>query len=109
MGNAPYEITVSGTDDETFLFSIPFELDDGTAFPFADYAIEYAVRSDCRPVLTLTQASGLTISTGAVIFRAERGTLRPGTYTHACRVRKLTSGDEFQVFDGQVIISEGGF
>lgn len=107
--SAPYEVNVSGSDDETFMFSIPFETEDGSAFPFTDYAIDYAVSSRHGRDLVLTEGSGITIAAPVVTFRAERGRLRRGVYEHGCRLRNLVTGDEFQVFDGTVTISEGNF
>jgi hypothetical protein len=109
MGNAPYEVAVSGTDDETFTFSLPFENEDGSAFPFSDYTIEYAVSCDGRPSFTLTQSTGITVQSGVVTFASAPRTLRPGRYTHACRIKSVANGTYTQVFDGPVSIDEGGF
>lgn len=106
---APYEVNVTGSDDETYTFSIPFENADGAAFPFDDYEIEYVVSSDGRPDLRLTQGDGITIDAPEVTFKAARGRLCKGEYKHGCRLRHLATGDEFQVFDGNVTISEGNF
>ncbi|MBF9234682.1 hypothetical protein [Microvirga alba] len=108
-GTAPYEVHVTGTDDETFLFSIPFESADGTAFPFGGYAIEYVVAKHGHNILRLSQGSGLTVSPPNVVFKAARGSLHVGEYDHGCRLRSLETGDEFQVFDGSVTIGEGNF
>lgn len=104
-GQAPYEVTVSGTDDETFVFSIPFENQDGTSFPFSDYQIEYAVEG----CFTLTQGNGISITDGIVTFSRVNPGFRRGTYQHGCRIRQISSGVMIQVFDGSVIISEGNF
>lgn len=109
MANAPYEVNVSGTDDETFLFAIPFENEDGTAFPFDSYAIEYVVAKSGHRLLHLTQENGISIDGEDVVFRADRGSLRKGEYQHGCRIKHLITGDEFQVFDGAVVIGEGHF
>lgn len=106
--SAPYEVNVTASDDETFAFSIPFENADGTAFPFDDYEIEYAV-TNRGPRLLLTQTDGITIADGVVTFMAPRGRLAPGTYEHGCRMRAIASGIESQVFDGSVTITEGQF
>lgn len=107
--SAPYEVNVTGTDDETFAFSIPFENSDGTAFPFADYEIEYSVRKGGSVRLHLTQGAGIDIQPPAVTFKAARGSLKEGEYSHGCRIRHVSTGEEFQVFDGSVTISEGNF
>lgn len=109
MANAPYEVNVSGTDDETFLFAIPFEQEDGTAFPFESYSIEYVVTKGGGQRLFLTLGNGITVNAPDVVFRAARGSLRNGEYQHGCRIKHLTTGDEFQVFDGTVSIGEGNF
>lgn len=108
-GTAPYEVNITGSDDETFQFAIPFETDDGAAFPFSIYAIEYSVMQGGSSVLTLKQGDGITINAPDVVFRAARGRLRKGEYRHGCRIRSLVNGDEFQVFDGSVVIGGGGF
>jgi hypothetical protein len=105
---AAYELNVTGTDDETFAFAVSFELADGTAFPFDDYAIEYALSGESGR-LTLTQGDGITVRDSVVTFTAARGALRPGLYGHGCRVRHLTLEHEVQVFDGTVTIGEGFF
>jgi hypothetical protein len=102
---APYTIDIAGSDDETFSFTIPFEMADGTAFPFSDYAIEYSIPGK----LSLTEGNGITVTPPDVEFKAARGTLCQATYTHGCRVRYLATGEEFQVFDGTVTIGDGGF
>lgn len=106
---APYEVNVSGTDDETFVFAVPFENADGSPFPFDDYEIEYAVSSGWRTHLRLTQGDGITVISPNVTFKARRGSLCKGEYKHGCRIRHLSTGDEFQVFDGSVTIGEGNF
>lgn len=102
---APYEVTVTGTDDETFAFVIPFANEDGTAFPFATYAIEYAVAG----YMSLAEGAGITVTAPNVTFKAAAGTLKPGIYSHGCRLRHLTTGEYIQVFDGTVTIAEGNF
>jgi hypothetical protein len=109
MANAPYEVNVSGTDDETFAFTVEFEMTDESGFPFADYAIEYAVTRRGSTVLRLTQGNGITVETPTIEFRAPRGALCAGQYEHGCRIRHLSSGDQFQVFNGSVTINEGSF
>jgi hypothetical protein len=109
MANAPYEVNVTGTDDETFVWALPFENDDGTAFPFADYEIEYVLTRNNQRVLLLTQSAGITIDDPEVTFRGPSGPLAKGTYEHGCRVRHLATGDIFQVFDGTVRVDEGHF
>lgn len=106
---APYEVNVSGSDDETFEFTLPFEQTDGTPFPFEDYAIEYVVAGRGSGGLSLTEGAGILIDAPFVSFRAEMGRLRPGTYAHGCRIKSLVSGDYRQVFDGTVTITEGNF
>lgn len=106
--SAPYEVLITGTDDETFLFAIPFENADGTAFPFGDYEIEYALSGSGQSV-RLSQGSGITVSAPNVTFRSSGGFMSPGVYTHGCRVKHIASGDYTQVFDGTVTITEGNF
>jgi hypothetical protein len=108
MANAPYEVNVSGTDDETFHFAIPFENADGSAFPFDQYEIEYALSHFGERRLFLSQAAGVTIDNRTVVFSA--GTpLQQGNYEHGCRIRRITTGQLIQVFDGTVTIGEGNF
>lgn len=107
--SAPYEVNVTGTDDETYAFSVPFENADGSAFPFSDFAIEYSVAQCGSPVLSLTQGNGITVVGSSVTFKAARGSLKVGEYQHGCRIRHKTTGDETQVFDGSVTITEGNF
>lgn len=108
--SAPYEVNVTGTDDETFAFSIPFENADGSDFPFDQYTIEYVVSEDGRPVLTLTEGNGITLTPPHVTFKKPgSGSLDKGDYEHGCRVRHLSTGDTFQLFDGSVTIREGNF
>lgn len=108
MANAPYEVNVSGTDDETFMFVLPFENSDGSAFPFDQYEIEYSlIQSGCQRLL-LTQAAGITIDSGSVIFSAG-SPIQQGAYQHGCRIRRITTGQLIQVFDGTVTIGEGNF
>lgn len=102
---APYSVNVTGTDDETFAFTVPFEMADGTAFPFSDYEIEYSVHGQ----FILTQGNGITITAPNVEFKKPDGPLCKGTHEHGCRVRHIASGDVFQVFDGTVTIGEGNF
>ena len=105
-GTAPYEVTVTGTDDETFLFAVPFEMQDGSAFPWVDYDVEYSIPGH----MLLTKENGVSIVGDEVVFRdPSNRRLRPKTYEHGCRVRHLTTGDEFQVFDGTVVIGQGNF
>lgn len=107
--SAPYEVNVTGTDDETFAFSIPWESADGTPFPFDDYEIEYAVGTRWHTHLRLSSASGITVVGSEATFKAPRGSLCKGEYEHGCRIRHRATGDEFQVFDGIVTIREGNF
>lgn len=106
---APFEVNVSGTDDETFTFSIPIENDDGSPFPFADYAHEYAVSRDGRRVLFMSEGDGVTIAAPLITFRAPTGRLAAGRYEHGYRLRSLATGDEIQIFDGTVTLTEGSF
>lgn len=109
-GSAPYEVNVSGSDDETFAFSLPFENTDGTPFDFDAYVVEYVVSSDGGGrYLFLTDTSGITIGDSILTIQADRGRVRPGVYSHGCRLREIATGFEFQVFDGTVTISEGAF
>jgi hypothetical protein len=105
---SPYEVNVTGTDDETFMFVIPFENSDGSAFPFGQYEIEYSLTHCGSQRLFLTQADGISIDNGSVIFSSGE-TIRKGTYEHGCRVRRIVSGQLIQVFDGTVTIGEGNF
>lgn len=107
--SAPYEVNVTGTDDEAFVFTIPFENSDGTAFPFAEYEIEYSVKKGGSPRLLLTQGDGITIADSVVTFDGGNSPLSVGEYAHGCRIRNIESGKFFQVFDGSVTISEGNF
>lgn len=109
---APYEVLVTGTDDETFAWSTTWTMEDGTPFAFADYAIEYVVVDDCGGQrFLLTKDDGITVNagTGAIEFKNAAVRLDPGRYEHGCRIRSLLTGDEIQVFEGVVSISEGHF
>jgi hypothetical protein len=105
---APYEVNVTGTDDETFVFAIPFENADGTEFPFDEYEIEYSLSHRGSRRLLLTQGSGITIDNGVVAFSAARPMQR-GQYEHGCRLRRIANDQLIQVFDGAVTIGEGNF
>jgi hypothetical protein len=108
MANAPYEVNVSGTDDETFMFVLPFENADGSAFPFNQYEVEYSLTHFGEQRLFLTQAAGITIDNGSVIFNGGQP-IQQGEYEHGCRVRRIENGQLVQVFDGTVTIGEGNF
>jgi hypothetical protein len=105
---APVEVTLMGTDDELFAFTRRFEMEDGSPFPFSDYAIEYSLRGECGHSFTLDQTHGISLSDAYVTFtRTER--VPPGRYEHGCRIKHLLTGTYFQVFDGPVFISQGNF
>jgi hypothetical protein len=106
---APYTVDVTGTDDETFVFVIPFENTDGTAFPFAEYTIEYAVTQCGCAKLELSEGDGILIVAPYVRFKAAMGSLTPGEYQHGCRMTEIATGDVYQIFDGTVTIGEGHF
>jgi hypothetical protein len=106
---APYEVNVNGTDDETFVFTVPFENADGTPFPFSGYEIEYSVKKGGSTRLLLAQGAGVTIANGVVTFDGGNSPLHKGEYEHGCRIRDIASGKYFQVFDGRVEIGEGNF
>jgi hypothetical protein len=105
---APYEVNVTGTDDETFVIAIPFENADGTVFPFDQYEIEYSLTRGGSRRLFLTQSNGITIDDGTVLFSAGEPIHR-GQYEHGCRIRRITTGQLTQIFDGTVTIGEGNF
>ena len=109
---APYRVNISGTDDETFEWSQEWEQEDGTAFPFEDYTIEYVVAYDKGgEVLSLTSDddAGVTVAEPNVVFGGVSYTLEEGHYRHGCRIVHNTTGKMTQVFDGEVVITDGGF
>lgn len=109
-GTAPYEVTITGSDDETFAFTIPWEKTDGTSFPFDSYKIEYSLTRGGSQVLYLTEGAGISVNDPEVTFRKiDGGSLQCGEYEHGCRIRDLMTGNTIQVFDGPVIIGEGNF
>ena len=105
-GNAPYEVNVEGTDDESFQFMLSLGTTDGTVFPLADYTVEYVVNGQL-----LTVGNGISIDyvLGAVTISRPRGFLAASDedYSHAMRVRHIASSVEQMVFSGVVRIAEG--
>lgn len=102
--SAPVQVDLSFTDDETVAFTFSLERDDGTAFPFAAYEVEYAIDGHL-----LTSGNGLTIAAPNIGVKIARGELSCGAHRHGCRVREIATGDETQVFDGTLTITEGAF
>jgi hypothetical protein len=108
---APYRVNISGTDDETFEWSQEWVQDDGTAFPFEDYTIEYVVAYDKGgEVMFLTSdgPAGVTVDAPNVTFGGVGYALEEGHYRHGCRIVDV-DGKTIQVFDGEVTIDDGGF
>jgi hypothetical protein len=108
---APYRVNISGTDDETFEWSQEWEQEDGTAFPFEDYTIEYVVRWDSGGEVFAMSSddAGVTVAAPNVTFGGLEYTLLEGHYLHGCRIVHNSTGKMSQVFDGEVTISDGGF
>ena len=107
---APYRVNISGTDDETFEWTQEWVQDDGTAFPFEDYTIEYVVSYDKGgEVLYLTSSTeGVVVDAPNVIFGGVGYSLQEAHYRHGCRIVDVT-GRMIQMFDGEIIIDDGGF
>jgi hypothetical protein len=105
---APWSVDVTGTDDETYAFAVDFTLEDGTAFPFDTVELEYMLEG-CGVTLSLTEASGITVTSAVVTFKSPDGALRAGIYDHACRIKTIASGEYTSVFDGRVTIGKGAF
>lgn len=107
-GTAPYEVNLGGSDDEVFAFPLSWVMADGTAFPFADYEIEYSLKKGGCSYLRLTQADGITVVGSVISFDAGR-CLPRGGYEHGCRLKHIATGKYVQVFTGSVRIGEGEF
>jgi hypothetical protein len=110
MASAAYEVRVTKSEDETFEFSFVFEMVDGSAFPFADYSLQYALAQNGCTVFSLTEASGIAIDTtsGVVTFSAP-SPLCAGQYEHGCRALHTASGTLIEIFDGPVTIGKGAY
>ena len=110
MAGAPYQYDLSLSADGTFEHSIDdLRMEDGSPFPFAEYAIEYAVSRDGCQVMLRTQAAGVAVDAdqGAVTFSGPMPA--PGSYAHAMRLRHLATGKIAPLFGGALIIEEGLF
>lgn len=108
----PATVTVTATDDETVVFTLPFFSGNGSAFPFASYSIEYIVnRAECGSTVFsgTSGTSGVTVSAPNVTFKVPVGTLTPDGYDHACRLKHNTTGEYVGVFGGWIRIEEGQF
>jgi hypothetical protein len=108
---APYRVNISGTDDETFEWTQEWVQEDGTAFPFADYTIEYVIaRALGGEVVAMTSdgSEGVAVDAPNVTFGGLGYALDEGHYRHGCRIVDVT-GRIVQVFDGEIVIDDGGF
>ena len=111
MAGAPYQLDMTFSDDATFEFSAVWTMKDGSDFPWSSFDVHYVLRDECGIRLGLEQGAGILVTPAAnVVSFVNAGTaLRPGRYRHACRIRDITNGQFIQVFDGTVLIEEGGF
>lgn len=86
-------------------------MDDGTPFPFSDYAAEYAVSGEYGgTIFQLNQTSGVAVDAdnNAITFTLP-SMPSPGRYKHALRFRHLDTGKLVPFFDGTITITEGSF
>jgi hypothetical protein len=108
MAGAPYQIKCDWTDDETPV--IPLELTnlDGSVLSTSGVTFEYVIRDSCgSKVATLAIGSGITLNAGTGLLSITLPTLAVGRYSHGCRF--LSGGAYTQLFDGDVVITEGNF
>lgn len=115
MAGAGVEINLPPVNyDEDVVFSVDFGADfltDYLATP-TDLLVDYAVATlSGANLLTLTLHNGLELDpdTGAVTFRIARRTLRPGHFSHLCRLTRVSSDETRALFGGHLTIAEGAF
>jgi hypothetical protein len=111
MAGAAYQFDLTFDEGETFGFTCPWSMKDGSPFPWADYTIEYALSRGPCSVLPLTSESGISVDPddGTATFYSPDTKLRCGAYIHACRVKHIASGDTIAVFAGTVTVNESPF
>jgi len=112
---APFDISLSFSDDETYVFALEFRNNDGTVMDLSGSEFDYVLRTrvtDPSAVFALSSspAVGITkdLPNGVLTFRAPIKP-EPGQYEHGCLWTLASSGDARQLFDGLVDISEGNF
>jgi hypothetical protein len=112
---APFDISLSFSDDETYVFALEFRNNDGSIMDLSTSEFDYVLRTRSADPSTVFEISsspvnGITkdLVTGVVTFRAPSNPT-PAQYEHGCLWTLTASGDARQLFDGLVDISEGNF
>src|SRR5215213_6909918 len=97
LGGGAYTFSRTFSDDETIEFAFRFRMRDRTAFPWADYALEYSVDDGA---VSLDQSAGITVdetASTATFLVGEPGTLSIGDHGHGFRVREIATDKVTQV------------
>jgi hypothetical protein len=111
---APFDISLSFSDDETYVFALEFRNNDGTVMDLSTSEFDYVLRTrgaDPSEVFEISTAGGgitKDLPNGVLTFRAPSNPT-PAQYEHGCLWTLTASGDARQLFDGLVDISEGNF
>lgn len=111
MASAPYEVRFDLSDGESFEFTIPFEMKNGDAFPFGDYAWTYILsHKGGGETFRLTSASGgvaLDPAHGWATFTNPTARLGCGHYEHELLLTHLATGKTLAFFGGPVRVARG--
>lgn len=106
---APYEIPLSRSDSDTFTHSFTLLNDDGTAFPFANFAVQYRLTRECGAiVLDLTEGAGVSIAAPLVTINSGAA-VEAGEYVQFLRIVHRTTGYSETVAAGPVLVGAGGW
>lgn len=109
LGGGAYTFNRTFSDDETIEFAFRFRMRDRTAFPWADYELEYSVDDGA---VSLDQDAGITVDEAASVATfhiGDPGALSIGDHAHGFRVREIATDKVTQVFTGILTIKDGGF
>lgn len=111
MSGAAFEFNLTGTDDESFGFTLKLTAPDGSPLVWGDYIFEYSLEG-CGMQLRLTEGNGLAVNVAGnaiACFPDPVLRLRPGQYRHGLRYTHVATDFTTQQFAGRVTISEGNF
>lgn len=103
MSGYPYEFNYVFPLGTTPEFTAEWLMEDGSAFPWAQYSIAYSARCHGRTVANLSQGSGIVVnSTNNTATFSLTGDLR-GEHVHHCTITDLVSGRILPIFDGELV------
>ena len=104
----PYRWDITRNDDVDVEFLFTFRnKSDGSLYSFTGKTVEYSVMDRGGAVVFSDDAVSVASSVGT--FTIPAGTLDPGIYGHACRIRTTADDALEPAFAGKLVIEEGYF